>query len=87
MPLPYQVLTAMWSEATIRPTAADLSVINQGVERFPFDSDLTYNDAVVHLQYGYVSEASALADFGLKMARNEKDRARFIDLRASMAPK
>lgn len=87
LPLPYQVLTAMWSEAAVRPIATDLAVINQGVERFPFDSDLTYNDAVVHLQYGYTSEALALAEFGLRMARNEKDRARFIDLRTSMGPK
>jgi len=87
MPLSYQVLTAMWSEAAVRPSAADLSVINQGVERFPFDADLTYNAAAVYHQYGYVVEASALAEFGLKMARNEKDRARFIDLRASLTPK
>ena len=87
MPLSYQVLTAMWSEAAIRPTLADLSVITHGVKRFPFDADLTYNAAVVHLQYGYVSEASALAELGLRMARNEKDRARFIDFRASMGAK
>jgi hypothetical protein len=87
LPLSYQVLTAMWSVTATRPTAAELSVITKGVERFPFDADLTYNAAAVHLQYGYVSEASALAEFGLRMARNEKDRARFIDLRASMGSK
>jgi hypothetical protein len=81
------VLIATWSEAAFRPTLADISVINQGVARFPFDSDLTYNAAAVYLQYSYVSEASALAELGLRMARNEKDRARFIDLRASMGPK
>jgi hypothetical protein len=87
MPEPYQVLTAMWSEAAIRPTAAELSVITKGVERFPFDSDLTYNAAAVYLQYGYVPEASTLVELGLRMARNEKDRARFTELRASMGPK
>jgi hypothetical protein len=87
LPLSYQVLAAMWSEAAIRPTAAELSVITKGVERFPFDADLTFNAAAVHRQYGYVSEAASLAELGLRMARNEKDRARFIDLRASLGTK
>lgn len=81
MPEPYRLLTALWANAAIRPTATDLSTIRQGVSRFPLDTDLAYNAALVHSQHGYVSDAAELVEFGLRMARNEKDRERLKELR------
>ena len=81
LPDTYLVLADGWAHSSVRPRPGHLALIDQGAERFPFDTDLAYRDATVHLQFGDAAGALGLCEIGLWTAKTDADRDRFRALR------
>ena len=85
LPQSYETIAEAWSHAEAKPSPDNLRVVTEGVMRFPVDSDLIYQDAVLQARNGLKDDARKLADLGAAGARDEAGRARFTALKASLA--
>jgi len=85
LPQSYEMIAEAWSHAESKPSADNLRVVTEGVMRFPADSDLVYQDAVLQAQNGMKADARKLADLGATTARDAAARDRFTALKASLA--
>ena len=86
-PLPevYRIAAAAWSRSEVKPTAGHLAVVDQGVARFPYDTDLICADAELQLKFGYRERAQAICAFGARYAVAPADRARIAALQRTLA--
>jgi hypothetical protein len=85
LPQSYETLAEAWSHAEAKPSPDNLRVVTEGVMRFPGDSDLIYQDAVLQAKNGLKDDARKLADLGAASARDAAGRDRFAALKASLA--
>jgi hypothetical protein len=81
----YETIAEVWSKAALKPSRDNLAVVNEGVSRFPSDTDLMYTDAVLHAQNGMKDTALKLADMGVTASKDPAVRDRFTALKASLA--
>ena len=85
-PLPdiYSLIADIWEYSHITPSQDNLAILDDGVQKFPRNSDLVYKDAVLKGRYKFYNDAHALIDLGLRHARDQKTQDRFTKLRADL---
>jgi len=86
LPEVYETIATVWSRSEVPPTAANLDVIDEGVQRFAKRSDWVYQAALLKQQYGFLREAAVLAEIGLRAAADPAKRERFVRLKAALPP-
>ena len=85
-PLPevYEAIGEVWDRSAVTPAAAHLAVLDEGVRLFPRRAALVYQDASLKMKAGLVTEASTLADLGLRVAPDAATRDKFEALKAAL---
>ncbi len=81
----YRTIAEVWSHAAAAPTAADLTVLDEGVAHFPQEVDLVCQDAALKAALGLRAEATALIERGLRAAPAPGDRTRLEALRSALS--
>ncbi len=81
-PLPevYETIAEGWMLSAVAPRPEHLAVLDEGVRRFPRESDLVHQVALLYRQIGSNETAAAIARLGLRFATDEAANARFNDL-------
>ena len=85
MPEVYELVAQGWSRSAVVPTRGHLAVLDEGIRLFPRRSDLIYRTAALLAEQNFSADAAALVEFGLRVARDEADRARFVALQETLA--
>jgi hypothetical protein len=87
-PLPelYETIAEGWTLSSIAPKPEHLAVLDEGVRRFPRESDLVYQVALLHRQIGSLTTAAAIAQVGLRFSTDADTRTKFERLLASLPP-
>ena len=87
-PLPelYETIAAAWTLSSVAPKPEHLAVLDEGVRRFPRDSALLHQTALLYRQAGSADTAAAIARVGLRFAADTDARARFEQLLATLPP-
>ena len=80
------MIVATWAHSSVPPTRQNLDVVIEGVRIFFRRPEFVYEASSLMAQYGFKTEAGALADVGLNVATDEKLKSRFIALKESAAP-
>ncbi len=86
LPEVYEMIATVWSKSETPPTAGNLAVIDEGVQRFLKRSDWIYQAALLKQQYGFLEDAAVLAEIGLRVTAAPAERQRFLTLKASLPP-
>ncbi len=77
----YEAIAETWERSAVRPTAANLAVLEEGVRLFPRRAALIYRTASLEGEAGEKANAAALAALGLKVtAPGSPEHARFARL-------
>lgn len=71
-------------QSVVAPQAEHLAVVIEGLNRFPRDLALLQQAALLAHRRGFPTEAKAMAERGVKLARDPGDRERFALLRTSL---
>lgn len=87
-PLPeiYELLGDTLVRSVTPPARETLAVLYEGVNLFPGRLGIAYQTAVLSIRSGHVKGAAGVIEHGLRLARDEKTRALFSDLKASLPP-
>jgi len=87
-PLPetYELIAEAWAASSVPPKPEHLAVLDEGVRRFPRDSELIYRTAKLYQQAGVTPTALAIAQLGVRFAPEPAAKARLAELAASLAP-
>jgi hypothetical protein len=80
----YGLIAETWMQSAVAPQAEHLAVVIEGLNRFPRDLALLQQAALLAHRRGFPTEAKAMAERGIKLAREPADRERFEYLRASL---
>ncbi len=80
----YSLVAETWAQSVVPPQAEHLGVVIEGIKRFPRDTALLLQATLLAVKRGFPAEARALADRGVKIARNAGERDRFSVLAASL---
>jgi hypothetical protein len=80
----YGLIAETWMQSAVPPLAEHLAVVIEGLNRFPRDLALLQQAALLAHRRGFPTEAKAMAERGVKLARDPADRERFQLLRASL---
>ena len=81
-PLPevYETIAETWSLSSVQPRPEHLAVLDEGVRRFPRDSALLHQTALLYQRIGAADTAAAIARLGLRFAADDAARAQFDSL-------
>jgi hypothetical protein len=80
----YEILTAAWSHAAALPPPAQLAVLDEGVRLFPTRSAWLLEVAQLKRRSGQFTEAAAIADFGIRTARDPALREAFTAFQSEL---
>jgi hypothetical protein len=85
-PLPetYETIAEAWSVSAVAPKLELLGVLDEGVRRFPRDSELLYRTAKLYQQAGAAASAGAIIKLGLRFATDPAAKARLEELLATL---
>jgi hypothetical protein len=81
----YALVADTWMLSAVAPQAEHLGVVIEGIRFFPRDTALLMQATMLAVKRGFPIEAKALAERGVKVAREEGEKDRFRLLAASMA--
>ncbi len=84
LPEVYEMIATVWSRSETPPTAENLRVVDEGVQRFVKRADWIYQAALLKQQYGFLEDAALLAEHGLRITADLAKRQRFQALKASL---
>jgi len=82
----YETFATVWSNSASVPTAANLTLIDEGVRRFYQRPTWVLQAARLKAQYGFLGDAHSLADLGLKVSADPAMQEQFEALKASLPP-
>ncbi len=80
----YGTIAEAWSNSAEPPKREEFMVVVEGVQTFPRSVPLVLHAALLAAGRGFPEEAGALANHGLKIARDEAQRDRFRLLAAAL---
>ena len=85
-PLPetYDLIAATWAKSASAPTADNLAVLDEGIKRFPRDTDLACSAAQLYASIGSAPKAVAIAQFSARYAPDEAAKAKVQALLATL---
>jgi hypothetical protein len=81
----YATIAETWSLAASTPQPEHLAVVLEGVRMFPRDADLLMQVTLFAAQRGFSEEAKALAERGVKLAKDPSEQDRFRMIAAAYA--
>lgn len=81
----YELIAEVWLRTAGGLSPAQLDVLAVGLRRFPRDLRLRYSTALLNSLHGRPAEAKALAQTGLELATDAKERQRFERLLTALA--
>lgn len=84
LPEVYELIAETWSRSSITPGADHLTVLDEGVRRFPRNTTLIHTTASQKVRAGLGPEASALIELGLRVSPDAATRRKFETLKASL---
>jgi hypothetical protein len=86
-PLPetYKLIAEAWAASSVPAKPEHLGVLDEGVRRFPRDSDLIYRTAKLYQQAGVISTALAITQVGLRFTPDPAAKARLEELQNALA--
>ena len=73
----YGLIAETWMQSEFAPQSEHLAVVFEGVRSFPADSALLMQATLLAAKRGFPEEARALANRGVKIARETADQDRF----------
>ena len=81
-PLPevYETIAEGWALSSVAPRPEHLAVLDEGVRRFPRDSALLHQTALLYHRIGAADTAAAIARLGLRFAADDAAKAQFDSL-------
>jgi hypothetical protein len=82
----YTLIADAWLHTRAVPTLDNLVVLDEGVIKFPRNTDLIFKDASLKARNGFTDDAHSLIELGLKMSRDTETQARFEQLRTLLPP-
>jgi tetratricopeptide (TPR) repeat protein len=85
LPDTYRLIAEAWRCSYVRPTAAQLEVLEEGFTRFPRDDEILVGIAETFAVCGYAEKAAAYAELGFKVTKNSETRSRLEEIRAKAA--
>ncbi len=87
-PLPelYETIAEAWAASSIAPKPEHLAVLDEGVRRFPRDSALLHQTALLYHRIGNTDTATAIARLGLRFAADEAAKSQFNSLLSLLRP-
>lgn len=80
----YATIAEAWRTCSVQPKPEQLAVLDEGIRRFPRDTNLLLQAAELHRQAGSTPAASAIAHLGRRTAASPEDRSRFERLIQSL---
>jgi len=88
-PLPetYELIADAWAASSVPAKPEHLSVLDEGVRRFPRDSELIYRTAKLYQQAGSTPTALAITGLGLRFATDPAAKTHLEELQASLTTK
>ena len=86
LPEVYEMIATVWAKSDTPPTAGNLAVVDEGVQRFLKRPDWIYQAALLKQQYGFLEDAAVLAEIGLRVTPDSAKRQRFQTLKAALPP-
>jgi hypothetical protein len=86
-PLPetYELIAEAWAASSVPPKPDHLGVLDEGVRRFPGDSELIHRTAKLYEQAGLVPTALAITRLGLRFATDPAAKTRLDELQAALS--
>jgi hypothetical protein len=87
-PLPetYELIAEAWAASSVPAKPEHLGVLDEGVRRFPRDSELLYRTAKLYQQAGVTPTALAIAQLGVRFAADPAAKTRLTELVVSLTP-
>lgn len=82
----YQTAAAAWIRSPVSPLNENLEILEEGVQAFPSDTWLVADTAELKRRIGRIEDAHRLAQLGLRVARDEAVRSRFVNLANETKP-
>jgi hypothetical protein len=76
----YRLIAQTWRYSGQAPTADNLEVVAEGVNKFPRDVPLVLAAAEVYAKHGFTHEATVLAQGGLKITKTGEASRRFAEI-------
>lgn len=80
----YELLARAWLAAAAVPEISQLKIADEGVRRFPRNTNLIHDTAALMLRAGRPADAAMIIQHGLSVARSEDVRTKFLQLQASL---
>jgi tetratricopeptide (TPR) repeat protein len=82
----YELIAQTWLRSEVDPKPEHLAVLVEGMKLFPRDAELFYLTAALYARIQIPATAHGLIDYALKITRDEAQRARLTNLKASLPP-
>ena len=84
LPETYELIAEAWALSAVRPTLENVQVLGEGVLKFPRNSALAYEAARLFIRASDTENATAIAQLGLRFAKDGETRERFEALLATL---
>jgi hypothetical protein len=80
----YELLAATWVRADASPLVDQLKIVDEGIRKFPRNTTLIYDAAVLMQRAGRPADAAMIVQHGLSVATDEAAKEKLQQLRASL---
>jgi hypothetical protein len=80
----YQLIADAWAASAVQPSPANLGVLDEGIRRFPRQSQLLMQTAQLYQQIGDKARAAAIAQVGIRFPADAAAKAQFEQLAATL---
>jgi hypothetical protein len=82
----YDLIAEVWLRTDGRLSPAQLAILDEGMQLFPWRPRLVYSAALLNSLHGNIPKAQTLVEAGLALVVDPADRGRFLQLRAALDP-
>lgn len=87
VPETYELIAEAWAGSSVPPKPEHLGVLDEGVRKFPHDSELLHRTAQLYQQAGATPTALAITQLGLRFATDPAAKGRLEELQTTLAGK
>ncbi len=84
IPQTYDLIAEAWSKSEVLPSKENLLVLDEGIQRFPKQSQLLVRSFHLYCAIGEKQKAASIAKLGLRLASEQSTRAMFGQLLESV---
>ncbi|MDB4385616.1 hypothetical protein N9Z12_06185, partial [Opitutaceae bacterium] len=80
----YTLLGNLWLQSELTPGPSDLAELQEGIELFPGDTNISFRAALIHTELDQLERALEIVDIGLQNCRSPEDFDKFYQLQDSI---